>query len=323
MAQTVTLLLLLAGEPTRAERSLLDSYALKRNLNWVAPAPTPAPAYPKYRADQVLALEGRLDEARTFALSLDEARALELLAAIERELLQHPELPQAAWLMAERHRLTASVRAAQADGAAEAGELLRRARVLEGARALSYGEAAAEAREVGAPVRVRFPELGPRDVLEVDGVRGGEPVVLEPGDHHVRVLRNAELVWAGWPKLGGTEDARLGLRPVLACSAEDLLGVEAKGTRPQVPPGVTCTTFVVARRVGQKLEVAECRARACGTFMALVPARAEARPFPAWASIALASVAAIGATSLILWNAGAFDPEQPPPRTEFVYRGHP
>jgi hypothetical protein len=110
---------------------------------------------------------------------------------------------------------------------------------------------------------------------------------------------------------------------VLACSAEDLAGVTAKGPTPQIPAGVACATFVVARRVGKVLEVAECRARACGTFTALVPARAEARPFPAWASIALASVAAIGATSLILWNAGAFDREQPPPRTEFVYRGSP
>src|SRR5688572_29954628 len=165
----------------------------------------------------VIAIEGTNDEARTFASSLDEARALELLAAIERDLLQHPELPQAAWLMAERHRVTAAVRREQPDGARDAEELARRARVLEGERAAAFGEAGVDEASPPATVHVRFPELGPRDVLEIDGVRGGASVSIVPGEHQLRVLRNGELVWAGWPSLGSTPEARLGLRPVLAC----------------------------------------------------------------------------------------------------------
>ncbi|HEY3498938.1 MAG TPA: hypothetical protein VGK73_29810 [Polyangiaceae bacterium] len=321
MAQTVTLLLLLSGEPTRGERGLLESYARRHAVTLVAPAPTPGPAYPPYGADRVLALEGRIDEARTSASSLDEARALELLAAIERELLQHPELPQAAWLMAERHRLAASVRREQPDGTREAEELARRARVLEGARAPAFGEAEIGTLSDSAPVNVRFPELGPRDLLEVDGVTGSPSVSILPGEHQLRVLRNGELVWAGWPALGGTPEVRLGIRPVIACGSEDLAGVESGASTPRVPAGVLCSRFFVARRKGRALEVSECRGRACGAFVALAPIRAEARPFPTWATVALAGVAAVGVTSLVLWGAGAFDRDEPAEQQRFVYRG--
>lgn len=321
MAQTLTLLLLLSGELTRGERSLLESYAKRHDAALVAPAPTPAPAYPPYRADQVLAIEGRLDEARTFASSLDEARALELLAAIERELLQHPELPQAAWLMAERHRLTASVRREQPDGAREAEVLAERARVIEGARAGAFGESEIGPLPEAAPVNVHFPELDSRDVLEVDGVMGGATISVLPGEHQLRVLRRGELVWAGWSALGGAPEPRVGVRRVLACGLEDLGGIESRSSTPSVPPGVLCSHFVVARRKAQHLEVAECHGRSCGAFAPLVPARTEARPFPTWATVALAGVAAVGVTSLVLWGTGAFDREEPPGRSELVYRG--
>jgi hypothetical protein len=321
MPQTVTLVLLLASEPTRSERALLDAYAQKQHAAFVAPAPTPPPVYAPYRADRVLAIEGRIDEARTFASSLDEERALELLAAIEQDLLQHPELPQAAWLMAERHTLTASVRRAQPDGARDAEELVRRARVLEGPRAPAFGETAAEASRVDDSVRVHFPELAARDVLEVDGVKSGATLALAPGEHHVRVLRNGELLFAGWSALGGAAEARLGVRPLTPCSAEDLFGIDARAASPGVPPGVHCASFVVARRRGRQLEVAACQRRACRPFEPLLPERAEARTFPPWAAIALAGVAAAGVTSLVLWSTGALDREEPPAQREFVYRG--
>jgi hypothetical protein len=321
MAQTVTLLLLFAAEPTRGERALLDRYESEQQVQLVAPAPTPPSVFPPYEREQALAIEGRLDEARTFASSLDEKRALELLAAIERDLLQHPELPQAAWLMAERHRLAASVRRAQADGARDAEELSARARVLEGARAAAFGEAETEVPAPAAAVEVRFSELGPRDVLELDGVKSGSRTSLVPGDHQVRVLRNAEVVWAGWSRLGATPEARLGIRPVLACSVEDLSGLEGRGASPIAPAGVACPRYVVARRAGQTLEVAACRGQACGPFVPLVAPRSEPRRFPVWATIAIAGAATVGVTSLVLWGAGAFDRDEPAPRTDFIYRG--
>jgi hypothetical protein len=323
MPDAVTLLLLFAGEPTRSERALIDADARKRQSAYIAPAPTPT-RYPAYSVERVRALEGRLDEARTLASSLAETEALAVLASIERELREHPELPQAAFLLAERHRLTASIRRVQSDGAADAVALDARAFVLEGTRALAFGESSLPPDTAASPgpSRVQFSDVAERDELEIDGVTGNAARELLPGEHHVRVLRGDSLVFAGYFASDGSSSVRLGVPAVVPCSAWDLAPVTAGTNTPAATSSVRCGRWVAVRRSLGRLELAECVAARCGAFSPLEPPPPPPRSrFPQWASVAIAGVASIGATSLALWAAGAFDRPVQPARTDVVYRG--
>src|SRR5262245_3162587 len=139
MNQTVTLLLLLSGgDATPAERQALATFQKREKVvvSHVAVGAQSrlsggAPAPPGYAREVVDKIEASLDEAQTLAASLDEERALELLDGVERELLAHPELPQAAWLMAEHHHVTAAIRRRQPGGAEEGARLVASARALE------------------------------------------------------------------------------------------------------------------------------------------------------------------------------------------------
>jgi hypothetical protein len=320
MTQAVTLLLLFAFAPTRAERALLEAYAGQQRLALVAPAPTPAPPFPPYRTELVLDIEGRLDQARMLASSLDEERALAALASIERDLFAHPELPQAAWLLAEHHRIAAEVRRADPAFAAEADALSRAARVLEGPRAPAFGETLATASESGPSVRFLVRDLAPRDTLEIDGQGGGAERQLVPGVHHLRVLRDDRLVHAAWARVGKHVEVVLGVRPIAACSEEELAPTRASATTALPPRGVACERWLAVRRAPGGLELASCQKSACSSFQPLV-VEDPTRGVPPWA-VAATGLGAMAATLLTVWATGGFDPEPAPPgRTVFVYGG--
>lgn len=322
MTQTATLLLLLAGEPTKHEHALLAEFARRKHIAFVAPAPTPVAPYPAYRSELVLDIEGRLDEARTLASSLDEERALALLAGIERDIVEHPELPQAAWLLAEHHRIASDVRAGDARTAEQAAALAHAAVVLEGPRAAPFGSRDESARAPEPSVRIRVKDLGARDDLELDGESGGAERRVAEGVHHVRVLRDGELVFAGWARLGTEPDVTLGLRPLLPCSAEDLAHVAAAAGAVSVPHAVACSHWFVARRRPSGLELASCEHAACSGFTPLREPEPPPREFPAWATAALAGAGAVATGVISLWAAGGFErAPAPAPRTVFVYRG--
>lgn len=321
MTQTATLLLLLAGAPTSGERRLLADFARQNQIVFVAPAPTPASSLPGYRGELAFELEGRLDEARTLASSLDEEHALALLDAVERELLKHPELPQAAWLLAEHHRIEADVRRDDPDAGARVNELTLAADALEGPRAHAFGAANDGMSATPARTTVTVRDLGARDSLEVDGQSGGAERLVAPGLHQVRVLREHELVFAAWQRLGADPNVTLGVRPITPCSDEDL-SVEANGASPRAHAPVTCAEWFVARRVPRGLELAHCQASACGAFVALAPAPPEAKPFPTWATATLVGAGAIAAGFLAVWAAGGFEHDAAAPaKTVFVYGG--
>jgi hypothetical protein len=321
MTQTATLLLFLAAELTQGERAALAEFSRQKKLTLVAPAPTPRATFPAYRQDLVLDLEGRLDEARTLASSLDEERALALLVTLERDHFAHPELPQAAWLLAEHHRIAADLRRAAPDGAAAAAELDRQARALEGPRAPSFGtELAPEAAATSVHVRVK--DLDSRDVLELDGASGGAERTVTPGVHHARVLRAGELAFAGFATLATEGDVTLGVRPLVACSTEDLAGVSLEGRVVRGTGGVRCARYVVARREASRLEVATCTGAACTPFTPLKEPRDKTvAGLSPWAFAALATTGAVATILLTTWAAGGFERERPPDKTVFVYGG--
>jgi hypothetical protein len=316
MTQTATLLLLLSGEPTAGERALLAEFARKKHVALVAPAPTPSAAYPAYRQDLVLDLEGRLDAARTLASSLDEERASDMLRSVERDVLSHPELPQAAWLLAEHHRIAAELaRVASDDATAPALEI--EARALEGPRAAAFGaEGALET--VPGTVTLRITDLDSSDTLELDGVSGGAERSVEPGWHQLRVLRDGELVFAQFRSLTESGALSLGVRPFVPCSTEDLGRVTHGGEFVRGTKRVRCAHYVVARRTAGQLEVAECTLAACTKFAPLEPA---ARGLAPWVTVALVTTGALVAMTAVTWAAGGFAREPTQDKTVFVYGG--
>src|SRR6188474_2485964 len=114
-----------ATTPLPPELDDLYDYGAARGVSFVPPSRGPLGpqqaqlarpmGLPRYDAALVDRLETELEQARTSLSALEEAAAKERLARIEAELLAHPHLPQAAFLMAECLALKA-----QASGAGAA-----------------------------------------------------------------------------------------------------------------------------------------------------------------------------------------------------------
>jgi hypothetical protein len=296
----------------------------------------PAEALPKYppSASVVARVEELLDAARHALARLDEAESRDALQGAERLLLEHPELPQAAWLRAEQLTILAEL-AESTDpterGSAQALALRRHAQALEGPRAQPFRDrdSAAPPAPPGGAVSVGVTGFDPRDALEWDGVRVTPPFQAVPGEHHVRVLRRGWLIWAAWVSSANTKPVPLAAPSITPCSRDDLAGTLLDKDAPVAAPGTLCPRWAAARRHQGELEVALCRHSTCGRFHRLppetkaIPARpapaAESRPFPLWATVALAGAGAALATGVVLWQTGTFD--SPPARERWEYRG--
>ena len=171
-------------------------------------------------------------------------------------------------------------------------------------------------------VRVHFTDLGSRDNLELDGESGGSDRRVVRGVHQLRVLRDGDLLFAGWARLGAEPEVALGTRPLVPCSDEDLAHVSATASVVSVPHPVACSHWLVARRRPGGLELASCQHGACSGFTPLLDPAPPPFAFPAWATAALVGAGAVAAGVVSLWAAGGFEREHaPPPKTVFVYRG--
>jgi hypothetical protein len=318
----------LGAEPELAERRAdiaAWAHARQRHAELLHPS---ASSYDAGLADEIEAL---LEEARTLPAGPGTPDALQRAEAL---LLRHPELPQAAWLLAERHAIEAHSLAADDDvTAARRLELGRLALGLEGARAAAAGSTAVEpdgdaAASVPAPRAAR-----PHDRVFIDGVAiepRGEPRGLAPGRHHARLSRGGLPVWSGWITLEPGPGQPLP-DPTTACSALDLADVGAGGAAPEPAPGVRCERWAVARpSLLGGVDLAECAGSRCepwrpvGATRSEAPAaRHDAQPersgWPSWATWGLIGASALATTGIVLWRAGAF--ERDTPGTEFVFTG--
>ncbi|HWO08961.1 MAG TPA: hypothetical protein VNN80_05755 [Polyangiaceae bacterium] len=313
-----------SAEALPGEQSLLETWAKARGAHAIL-APSPSP--PPYDARTVEEIEAALENARAAV----EAAPAELARA-ERLLLAHPELPQAAWLLAERHALAAQAGAGGQD-ALEVELQSVRARALEGARAAPAGAPPVSPPAAGgvapephaaASARLALPAARPRDAVFVDGVPA-EGAALAPGRHHVRLLRAGHLVWAGWLD-AGVEPGSPPADPTRACSPLDLAGVEISGDRPRPAPGVLCPSWAAARRgpLGG-LDVSLCNGSSCAAWEHLGAGadpsaeRARATRWPEWLTWTLVGAGAAATAGVVLWTTGAF--ERSEPGTAFVFTG--
>ncbi|MCA9594122.1 MAG: hypothetical protein KC776_12450 [Myxococcales bacterium] len=329
MSRIVVLLWLGTAGTRAAAQPDLDAWAQARWIRLSDPAPSSA-TLQHYDPKLVASIEGLLDQARIAATSLDSDTALARAGEAKAMLVAHPELPQAGWLMAERHLVEASIRGGVEGGAAEAERLTRAALVLEGPRARAVGEDRAPA-QLAAPTTVAVRGLAADDVLYWDETRATPPLSTPPGEHHARVLRRGELVWAGWVAVKPAARAiALPVPSAVACSRDDLAGVRIAKGRVQAPASVRCSEWAVAvPRRGGGVSVASCTAASCGPLLAWrsgdgvvysgPPQPRTEKPFPTWVAVG-AGLGAAMVTTVVLWRAGVFEGSEPG-RSRWEYVG--
>lgn len=323
----------LGSDAQLAERRAdISAWAHTRQLHAELLRPA-AESYDGRLADEIEAL---LEEARTLPAATGTPDALERAEAL---LLAHPELPQAAWLLAERYAIEAHALAGSADATlARRAELGERALALEGVRAVAAGAAPWSAAAAAQPHVPAPRSPRPHDQVFIDGVvidgdalaTDAAPGRLAPGRHHVRVARAAQAVWSGWITIG-PGSAELLPDPTTPCSALDLADVAAGSSAPEPAAGVRCGRWAVARpRLGGGVDLAECAGSHCeawqpaGSVLRDTPALASEgaaleRGWPGWATWSLIGAGALAATGVVLWQVGAFDRDAP--GTEFVFTG--
>jgi hypothetical protein len=306
------------------ERRALGAFQARERVTLVTPVAGSPTATRDYDAEVALRVESALDEAQTLATSLDEERALAILNDVERQLLSHPELPQAAWLMAERYELAGDILRKQPGKEADAALFAQRAEALEGPRAASFGDAEGTALPP-APARtsLSIKDLDAGDTLVLDGRAAPREASVLPGLHHARVTRGSFVVWTGFFEVAGESRVRktLGVPVRLACSEQDLAEVADGSFRPSAPRGVRCERWMAVRRGRAGLEIARCERDACGAFSPLPPDKAAERAtIPPWLAATIVGAATLGAGALLVFT-GAFDREEPPPTTTWVYPG--
>ena len=325
---TLTLVWLGAQTPDPAASAALEQWAKERSAKLEDPRREPA-AEEQGAASVAERCEAWLEQARDQVQAGDDAAAQGLLAQLDQNLRQHPELLQAGWLMAERYRLQARIARRVSQEQALGFEQL--AEITEGARAPAFGESTATRAPV-AKVHVALAVHGARrHEIYWDGSPSGDDFFTAPGEHHLLVFRGGRVAWAGWVNALATGKVDVWVPDAPACSAEDFEGVRlGMAAHVSVPPGVRCASWVAAAPADDRsaLTVAVCSGDRCQPSatlsyrLAIGPAAGEGATtkafLPPWAAWTLAGVGAAAATTIVLWRTGVFDTA---PQSKLVYDG--
>lgn len=325
---------LTGGAPTSAQLAALSDFGAARGLSF-----TPLEqrdksvgllAYDEARADS---LEAALEQARTALSALEEETAMPLLRRVESELLAHPHLPQAAFLMAECLALQAQAARPRDPGLAQRLDQARAS--LEGPRASAFGDATASVAPQPTQRALRVTGLSVQDELELDGRRvvGRGPLELAPGLHHARVWRGQgpRPVFAAFVRVQPDQtELTIPAPRLMPCASDDLGAVQgdelARGVA--LPSGIACQSWAIVRAEGDGVAVAQCSGSRCGSFVPwqrrsprpFAPPSVDRQRLPTWATFTIVGVAALAATSVVLWQAGAFDSGNPS-AASFRYAG--
>ncbi len=317
----------------------LESWAAARHARLEFPTQAQRPAAGSSDGVGTRA-EALLEQARVALGTLDDAAVSEKLEAVDRLLRDTPALPQAAWLMAERYALAYALlsRSASADAAANtddatstggaAQKMLRARVVLEGMRAPALGESPPRISRPASDVQVVLRGHRETDQVFWNGVERTPPLRVPSGEHHVRILREGRIAFAGWVTL--SEKERSLVIPASApCSSADLAGAQISAGKALPAAGTSCPRYVVVQSTALGIDVATCSGASCGPLLPWrqgagsvfdgPPQPKEAAPFPTWVAIGTGVGAAI-LTTIVLWNTGVFE-ERKPGRTRFVFTG--
>lgn len=302
-----------AERPRDEAARALAEWARARGVILSAPAPRGA----GLAVDPKVADDVEKELAKAHDSQSNDDTAERALARAEALLRDHPELPNAAWLLAEvlrsrRQRTTDPVLAAS---------LWQDAIALDGGRVPNIGQA-------GAPPPPAFP-------LKIDAPAGSEvridghaatPTVLS-GEHAVVALNGDRVVFASWLAVRGP--MTLGI----ASHEDPCASIDAhrEGDR-VVAPTAMCPSWVAAvpgDRPNSVL-VARCVQNACsslvewrtaGALSTGAPTSPDRRlsPWPGWATWTCAGIGAATVLAVVLVASGVF--ESRPVEQRFVVGG--
>ncbi|HSY22235.1 MAG TPA: hypothetical protein VK841_08980 [Polyangiaceae bacterium] len=331
--------------PRVGEERAIAAWAQAKRLQLFPPADVAYPALPSDpRIDgTAAAIDERLARARDAITARDGAAADSATAMAEETVLRHPELPNAAWLLAEvlRTKATRLRRVAPADPG-QADRLWQRADALDGGRVPGVGEEPAATPP--APATLVF-DGAPDGQIWLDGrpVEPG-PVPTKAGPHAIVAVRKDAPIWAGWVEAPpGTSVVPLPHYGAPPCSRADFATVEVRDGS-VAAAGVQCGAWVAATVVAtatvappasvtpDAVRIAVCEGAVCGPLREFrhradwastpdwVAARAHAMPprWPAWATwtLAAAGVAAASVIAVVASSASSG-----PAETRFVSGG--
>ena len=330
-APAATPVVWLAPARGAADRHALDEWALARGVRIVIP---PGGRLPSIDVDPSLAerVEDELERARDAVAAQETDGAERALARAESILRAHPELPNAAWLMAEVHRLWSSRwHRLEPREPARGDAAWRRAAALDGGRVAGVGETPASAE----------PPARPRIVVE--GAAEGATVLLDgapltdraAGEHVLTVSEGGVVRYAAWLATADGAELRVHVPGAPACSTGDLAGARIDGERDGRDetvraPAVHCPSWIAVVPRGTALAIATCEGSACGPLAewrigtpALPPAdvvpEAGFGRWPGWATGALFVTGIVVVTGITLAATGAFDKSRT--ETRFVNGG--
>jgi hypothetical protein len=324
----------LAPEAPGAEaQRALDAWAIARGVRLVTPAePTTAElTLDLAAADRV---EQEIEHAREAIAAQDADAADRALARAERELFAHPELPQAAWLLAEVERAWAVRFARVAPIDAERAERAwARAAALDGGRASGVGEPHAAAAPT---VKARILSTTTDVALTLDGVPiAAGAIERAAGAHQIVVTRDGKTAWAAWVTLAEGTVVALPDFAGVACSANDLArarfvadAIDARGVRcprwiAALPlaslGGADSATVRVATCEGDRCgPLLEWRAPRGGDFLPVAPPTTTTR-WPVWGTWTLVGAGAVAVGVVAIVASGVFQPTHS--ETHFVNGG--
>jgi hypothetical protein len=283
------------------------------------------------RADDV---ERLLDRARDAIAARDADATDRALADAESALSDHPELPQAAWLLAEveRARSTRYRRIPPVDEEA-ADRAWARAEGLDGGRVPGAGEALSIAHPAQATIALSVEPAGATPWLDGRRVATGN-VVTAAGRHALVVTWGDVVVWAGWIETpAGTSAIHFAVPASPPCSAGDVAHarVEAGAGPTRVDAdAVRCGAWVAALhgRTTDEIAVTSCEGGHCGALSAwrapiawtwTPPPDHGGSQWPTWATWGLVGAGAAVVTGIVLVTSGAF--QSAPTQTRFVSSG--
>jgi hypothetical protein len=289
-------------------------------------------------------VEAQLEQAHDAITAQDASGADAALSKAEAVLHAHPELPQAAWLLAEVLRTRATRWSRLSPGAA--GDLPRsrqawaRAASLDGGRARGVGEGAA-ASSPSAVLTTSHASLSfdgehaadARDLeafhVFVDDApvpRDGATLAAAPGEHQLTATRarDGALVWAAWVAVADGAMLRVALPQAAACSHEDLRESRTREGA-VVATGVLCSDWVFVEEsvtTPGDLSLATCSGATCGPLVRwhvgpIGPVLADEHrhhgEWPAWATWTIVAASAAVITGATLAASGVFRPTHDEP----------
>jgi hypothetical protein len=317
--------------PDAEQARSLASWA-RAHSRTLSPPGDQAPLALRVDASVAEDVERSLDRARD-AISAREGDVVDAsLAAAETALRAHPELPQAAWLMAEveRTRSTRWRRVPPTDPEA-ADRAWMRADALDGGRMAGVAEQASQAGPEAATLQLEAIPSGAQAWL--DGAAVAATLTTRAGPHALVITWRDAPVWAIWLETpAGSSTVRVNAPPPPPCSSDDLSRVRlTSGSEAVDAGGARCPVWIAASPGGLpgEVRVASCEAERCGP---LLPWRATVSgpwspppskpnaPWPAWATWSLVGGGAAIAAGVIILATGALQPP-PPSETRFVSGG--